>query len=571
MMKMGPGLILPLAGQGVHGACSTRTAGPARTPDSARDRAFFAWHARCASSGMTALPRATHVRRYAEIASLLVKYGRSDVVKAAGLHRDLGPLHALTPRSGATPDDLVHDLERMGPTFVKIGQMLSTRPDLLPAPHVEALAKLQDKVEPVPFEEIERIVSEELCAGVATVFAAFDVEPIASASLGQVHRAVLHDGREVAVKVQRPGVRERVTLDLEVLDEVAAMVDAHTDFGRRWATRDIVGQFRDMLLRELDYRLEARNLVTLGRNLAEFDLLVVPQPHGAYTSPRVLTMDHVHGWKITDVGPLSHVDVDGEAIADQLFRAYLKQILVDGFLHADPHPGNVFLTRDRRLALLDLGMVARVPQEEREQLLKLVVAVSKGEGEHAADVAAQIGKPLPWFDRAGFRRDVAELVTWNEGLALHEVEVGRVVMEIATLSGRNGLRVPPDLALVGKALLSLDKIGRTLDPDFDPNAAVREHAAELVTRRMKADMSLVGILPSLFDARQLLEGLPGNANRILKSLADHEFKVTVEAIDEDRLISGLQKIANRITLGLVLASLVVGAALLMRVETSFRR
>ena len=507
--------------------------------------------------------------RYADVARLLIKYGRSDLVRSFDVEEVFQKETKEPPERPGDPEELARELEKLGPTFVKLGQLLSTRPDLLPTRYIEALAKLQDDLEPFPYEDVVRIVEEELGGRISKLFASFERVPLASASLGQVHHAVMRDGRHVAVKVQRPGIRERMSEDLEMLAELAEFVDEHSELGRRWEFAGLVAQFRESLVRELDYRQEARNLETLARHLEGLDRIVVPLPVADFTSSRVLTMDFVRGLKVTSVSPLRRVDLDGAALSEQLFRAYLEQILVHGFFHADPHPGNVFLTDDDRVALIDLGMVAHVSPHLRDQLLKLIIAISNGMGDEAAEVAWQIGEPLPDADRDGVRREIAALVAWNEGLTVKDIQVGRVVLEITRLSGAHGLRVPADLAMLGKALLNLDKVARTLHPGFDPNASVRRNAAEIASRRMKDGLTPESFLASIVDARDFLKALPQHLNKILESIANNELKITVDAIDEDRLISGMQKIANRITLGLILASLVVGAALVMRIETSF--
>src|SRR4029453_78711 len=324
----------------------------------------------------------------------------------------------------------------------KIGQLLSTRADVLPIAYIEALARLQDDVEPFSFAEVERIVSEELQTRISKAFAEFAAIPIAAASLGQVHRAVLRDGRIVAVKVQRPGVREQILEDLEAFTEIAQLLDRHFEAGRLYQFEKMVEEFRKTILRELDYKREAQNLITLRENLEEFERIVVPAPVLDFTTGRVLTMDFVFGQKITALSPLEKIDIEGALLADELHRAYLKQILIDGFFHADPHPGNVFLTDDRRLALIDLGMVGWISSGMQESLLKLLLAISEGKGEDAAEQAAEIGDKLDTFDEREFRRRVVELVGEYENARLEQIQVGRVVMEVSRASADAGMRLP---------------------------------------------------------------------------------------------------------------------------------
>src|SRR5688572_12055077 len=324
---------------------------------------------------------ATHLKRYKEIAALLWKYGRSDLAGQMNSSREFGPADLPEPTStDAKPEQLADDLEAMGPTYVKLGQVLSGRPDLLPAAYLKALTRLQNSVKPFPYEEVEQIVITELGVRISKAFSRFDPAPIAAASLGQVHLAALRDGRPVVVKVQRPNIRQQIANDFEVLAEIAAFLDAHTEMGKRYRFASVLEEFRLTILHELNYEREAQNLVTVGANLAEFPLITVPQPVTDYSSPSVLTMDYVRGQKITKLSPLARIDINGATLAEQLFRAYLKQVLVDGLFHADPHPGNVFITEDGRLALLDLGMVGRTAPGMQEKLLKLLLAVAEGRG-----------------------------------------------------------------------------------------------------------------------------------------------------------------------------------------------
>ena len=515
--------------------------------------------------------KAGHLGRYRDIARLLIRYGRSDLVRQAGIEdvpeeKDQAkdtPLAELSER-------FAKDLEALGPTYIKIGQLLSTRADLLPKPFLDALARLQDNVAPFPYEQLEQIVTTELGVRISKAFASFEREPLAAASLGQVHRATMRDGRQVAVKVQRPGIREQIVTDLEALAEIAEFADKHTEAGRKYGYALIVEEFRKCLLRELDYRLEARNQATLRENLAGFDHIVVPAVIEDYSTALVLTTEFVKGEKVTDLGPLGQIDVDGALLADELFRAYLQQILVDGFVHADPHPGNVILTEDGRIALLDIGMVTRVSPGLQEKLLQLVMAISEGHGDDAATIAIKIGEERDGSDEAEFRRRVCEMVAENRDSKMGQIHIGKVVLAITRVSGDCGFRVPSELTMLGKTLLNLDQVGRTLDPKFDPNATIRRRSAELTQRRMRQSVSAGNLLGTLIEAKDFVERLPSRVNKILDNIANNQISVKVDAIDEELLLEGFQKVANRITVGLVIAAMIVGAAMLMRIETPWK-
>ena len=512
--------------------------------------------------------RPDRVKRYAGVARLLWKYGRSDVVRQAGLEDALEDEER--PEGTAEAGELAADLERLGPTYVKLGQLLSTRADLLPVAWLEDLARLQDDVEQIPFADVETVVEAELEVRISKAFSRFDPEPLAAASLGQVHYAELRDGRRVAVKVQRPDVRERIREDLEAFEEIAGFLDQHTEWGERIEFSGLVEEFGTTLRRELDYRQEAAHLETFAENLKEFDRIVIPRPIEDYSTDRVLTMEFIDGRKVTAFGPLARLELDGEPLADQLFEAYLKQVLVDGLFHADPHPGNVFVTVDGRLGLIDLGMVSRVPRGMRERLLKLVLAVGEGDGGTAADAALDMGETIPErLDERELRRRVGELVGRVEHATVADLEVGKVVMEISAIAMQCGVRVPRELTMLGRALLSLDAVARVLAPDFDPNAAIRRHAAELTRRRMTKDFSPGAVFRSALETAEMIQEMPARLNRILGLLANNELAIRVDSLDERTLIEGFQKVANRIAAGLVLAALIVGAAMLMRVQTDF--
>jgi ubiquinone biosynthesis protein len=503
--------------------------------------------------------------RYRDFARFFAKYRHAEFVTHAGLEPNAGELTA----DAAEAQAFARDLEKLGPTFIKLGQLLSTRADLLPPAYLEALARLQDNVGPFPYADVERIVQEELGVRLSKAFEAFDQEPLAAASLGQVHRAVLRGGREVAVKVQRPNVRERVVKDLDALDEVAAFLERFSPTTRALDATGVLEEFRRTILSELDYREEARNLVTLAHQLRDFDRIVVPLPIDDYTTARVLTMDYIHGTKITSVSPLEWTEMDGAELAEDLFRAYLQQILVDGVFHADPHPGNVFLTPDHRLALIDLGMVGRVSGSLQDRLFRLMLAIADGRGDEAASIVMTIGDKEDDFDEMRMRRVIIEMVGRYQHVAAKELNVGRVMLEVARAGTSNGLRMPPELALLGKTLLNLDEIGRVLDPDFDVNASMRRNATRLMQRRFLKTATQANVFSTALELRDFAERLPSRMNRILDALAGNDLRLKIEVIDHGSIIDGLQKVANRIALGLVLAALIVGAAMLMQVQTRF--
>src|SRR5690242_19175143 len=511
------------------------------------------------------------LKRYKDVAMLLIKYGRSDLISAAGLENSVLPDEIAEEKGAAAPaEELAKDLEKLGPTFIKLGQLLSTRADLLPGPYLDALSRLQDQIEPFPYEQVERIVAGEIGVRLSKAFAEFDPVPLAAASLAQVHRAWMRDGRAVVVKVQRPGIRELIVGDLEALGEMAHFLDEHTELGRRYEFENMLVNLRQSLLRELDFTIEANNLHNISENLLEFEQIVIPQPIDDYTTTRVLTMEFIAGKKITALNPLRLLEVDGASLADELFSAYLKQFLVDGLFHADPHPGNVFITDDDRIALLDLGMVGRVSRTFQDNLLRLLLAISEGRGDAAAEAAVRMGEAKEGFDRRIFDRRIAELVTENSDAILSRQNAGRVTLEITKVAADCWFRLPSEFTMIAKALLNLDRVVYSLDPTFDPNVVIRERANEILEQNIVKSLAPNNLLSGVVDLKEFAEKFPPRVNRILDQIGNNELRIKVDTIDEKIVLEGLQKIANRITLGLVVAALIVGAAMLMRVDTSFR-
>lgn len=460
----------------------------------------------------------------------------------------------------ADAEKFTSSLEKLGPTFIKFGQLLSTRQDLLPQAYTEALSRLQDDVEPIPAETVRGRIEESLGTSVGSLFSEFDDAPLAAASLAQAHRAVTRTGRDVVVKVLRPGVREKVREDLDSLAELARFADENTPIGPRLGASRMLAQFRRSMADELDYIKEAANLAAFAELVADEEHLEVPTSIADYSTDDVLTLEFVPGRKITDIGRIGMLDVDGSTLATSLFRFMLKTMLVDGVLHADPHPGNLFLTPENRIALLDLGMVVRLPTGVRTSLVKLLVAIGDSDGEVAATILADMGHPTEDFDAAAFRTDVSHLITSTLALGPH-LQAGNVLMQLARLSGTHGLRPPSEMSMVAKALLNLDRTTKHLDPDFTPLDAIRDNLPTVLAAGMKpsAGQMLLGTL----EGKEFVERLPRRANRLLDALAAGELSLKVDAFDESRVLMVLQQVSNRLSAALILSAITISAALLI--------
>lgn len=510
------------------------------------------------------------VDRYVKFIRFVVNYWNSDIFSHTADRVVAGESETDEQKSDyEKPKELAEDLKSMGPTYVKLGQLLSTRPDLLPDHYLDALSDLQDDVESIPFAQVREIVEEEIGMRISKAFKSFDESPLGSASIGQVHKAELQDGRKVAVKIRRPGVKKSFLEDLNTLKEVTDIAVKHIDAAKRYALDEVLEEFRFMLLNELDYSREAENLTALGANLKDFKNLFVPQPISDYSSSRILTMDFVDGQKVTALGPMKMLETDFTTVVDELVEAYLKQIVLDGFAHADPHPGNIHLTSDNQLALMDLGMVARFSGAIQESILKLMVAISQYDGEEVSSALLEMSRYDNSADLENFKKKITRLVLDNQNRKVKDMQTGRLIIQMNRIAANSGIKIAVELNILGKILLNMDKIVSTLSPNYDLQNTISKNVEKMMMEKVKSELKPRNFFAKALEAKRLAEDLPSRLNTITENLAENRFEIKVRAIDEQSLTSGFQKVANRITLGLIIASLIIGAALLMRVPTTF--
>jgi predicted unusual protein kinase regulating ubiquinone biosynthesis (AarF/ABC1/UbiB family) len=508
------------------------------------------------------------IARSAQIIAFLLKYRGAGVF--TGIDLDNATTGMEPPEHvEVDAEQFVDDLEALGPTFIKIGQALSTRPDMVPPAYITALQRMQDEVSPVPFEIVRAVFETEIGVRMNKVFDAVDEVPIGSASLAQVHRAVLRDGREVAVKIQRPFVAEQVRMDLDTIASFAGKADRITDIGRRLRFADWVHEFRKTLFAELDYRVEAENLERFSEHFEDYPELFCPQPVRDLCSTRVLTMDLVRGVKVTAISGVRRTEQDMGLLGKALMQGYLDQMFVHGEIHADPHAGNMLVTEDGRLGLFDLGMIAHVPPKQRERLLKLLFAAVDGRGEEVANETIAMGTRLESFDEERFMREIGQVVS---RYAAHShsgsQSEGRLMLELVALSTACGLRSPPELSLLGKTLLNLEQVAHALDPHLDVKRVVERHLEHVMRERLKKSLSPSNIASELIEVQALLRESPRKVSDLLSLLAENRMQVRVDGLGDSPLMESLQKIANRISAGLVTAALIVASAMMMRVDTA---
>ena len=519
--------------------------------------------------------KARDIGAYRDLLVLFTRYGRKDFrlsfAREDIIVGDEGD-ETMEPDVARRARAFAESLKRMGPTYVKFGQVLSTRPDIVPPEYIAELESLQDSVEPFSFAEVERIVEEELGVRISKAFETFESTPLAAASLGQAHRAVLRDGTDVVVKVQRPNVREQVREELSMFHDIAHSLDQHSEIARRLNLVGAIEQARITLTNELNYLQEARNADVLRHNLASFPQIYIPRVMHDMTTTRVLTTELVRGRKVSKLTPLALVEHDYAELAGVLLRAYLKQVCVDGFWHSDPHPGNIFI-RDvggtTQVVLLDFGQVSHISYELQDEIIKLLLAISSNRGHEVADACARMSEVQEGFDATRFVKDISTVVANFHDADVHQLNAGQLLFSVIAIANNNGLKAPAELAMLAKTLLHLDGITKKLDHDFDPERVIRGYAEELIAQKLMQKFNPRNFYPALLDLNQLVLDLPHRAREILDQTAAGRLTVAIKLTQAEVFLAGIHKIANRITVGAVVAALLLSSTMLMRVPSRF--
>jgi ubiquinone biosynthesis protein len=509
--------------------------------------------------------------RVETLAAILARHGFGDLLRRVGLGRVLHRAGSATQLarmeawiSQPAPVRVRHALEEMGPCFVKLGQVLATRVDLFPPEWIAEFSRLQNAVPAVPFEALCGEMEATLGCTPSSAFLAIDSTPLAAASIAQVHRARLHDGREVVVKVRRPGIRRVVEADLRLLQYVARRIEARFPELRRFHPVGMVRQFRDSLMRELDLAAECRNAERIAASFADDPRMLVPAVHWPYTNERMNVQDFVDGLPVADLAALEQAGVDRKEVARIGAQFVLKMMLEDGFFHADPHPGNVFVLRDGRIAVIDFGMVGRLSQARRVEVVRLLFGLVERDAGRVSEVL------LDWAGSADvdidqLMLDIDAFIDRYHGLPLAELDLAGMLLEVTVLLRQHRLALPADLALLIKVCLTLDGLGRRLDPGFDMARQARPFLRRAMASRYRPTVLARGGISAMADALELIASVPRELRRLLRmARAGGGWRVQVDGLRE--LSKDVSHSANRLAGSMVIAALIVGSSITMTVE-----
>jgi len=512
-----------------------------------------------------------HANRYRQILTVLFKYGFGDLIDRLKVaqYLEIG-MQMVSRKRRERVEKLTKServrmaLEELGPTFVKMGQILSTRPDLIPVEFIRELSKLQDRVPPFPFSQVEEIIETEIKSPIEKIFEKFDEVPLAAASIGQVHWARLKSGEDVIVKVQRPGVQMTIEVDLEILLHLATLMERHVEDLEIHRPTKIVEEFSRTLEKEIDYTIEASNAERFARQFVGNSSVYVPRILREVSTKRVLTMEYIDGIKASEINKLDEKGFDRKIIASRGADLILEQIFKSGFFHADPHPGNISILPDNVVCYLDFGMMGRVDRYARRNFADIVSAYVGRDESKMADVLMRIVEWDEEPDRRVLERDIADFVELYLYKPLKELRIEDLFHQLLELITRHQLQLPPDMFLMVKALAQVEGLGLVLDPDFDMTEKVAPFIKRLKLERFSPKQVVGDFLDSGGGLIQLLKEIPGELRDILKQVRQGKASIGFEHKGLEKLIFALDRSSNRIAFAVVVASLIIGSSLVIR-------
>ncbi len=512
-----------------------------------------------------------HLGRVREIVTVLLNHGFAEDVDRLRLMRYFNWWRRVFRRRRPAPKPLApraqrirEALEELGPTFIKFGQVGSTRPDLLPADLIAELTRLQERVPSFPSEEAMRQFEEQIGRSVDDAFADFDELPLASGSLGQVHRATLRDGSQVAVKIRRPGVVSDIERDLSLLSELAHLAQKHIPEVEFVDPVGLVEQFSRTIRREVNFSREARTIDNFRRLFRNDATLFVPAVHWDFTNEAVLTMEFIDALGVGDQQALRAHGICPEQIAANGAHIFMKQVFELGFFHGDPHPGNIRVLPDGVVCLLDYGMTGRLDDEKREQLIDLFVSVSRQDVRNVVRLVETIGQPFKEIDEALLQSDVRDFVETYYDVSFERLNVGNMLTDFVKVLAIHSIRLPADLMLLIRVLVTLEGVGRDLDPRFNLAEHLAPYVQQLVRDRYNPREIVSRFLEDAREMAGVLHALPGQLGQTLEKLGRDDLQIKMQHNDLDRMTTEIDRSGNRVVIGLILAALIVASSLIIR-------
>jgi ubiquinone biosynthesis protein len=516
---------------------------------------------------MNIVPSTKNLSRYQEIITVLARHGFGWLAAELKLRGLLPLAQRLSPtgvaESNVQATHLRLAFEELGTTFIKLGQVLSTRADLLSSEYIAELVKLQDATPPVPYEQIVAVFEAELAASPEDIFVAFDPTPIASASIGQVHAARLSGGEDVVVKIQRPGVAALVDRDLDILLDLAGLVAEHTDFGRDYDVLGLAQEFAFSLRCDLNYIREGQNADRFRQAFANDPDLHIPQVYWDYTTERVIVLEKLEGIKVNDLAALETADINRQRIAANSVRLMLEEMFVHGFFHADPHPGNLYVLADGRIGMMDFGMVGRLDEMLQESLTRLFLALSKGDSERMIDELITSGIAQGQINRKTLKRDLDHMIACYANGSVEDLAAARIFNELTGLAQRHHLQLPSDLVLMTKVMAISEGLGLQLDPDFQFIPFAQPYLERYWLQRHSPWQMGEKVVEGILEMTEFSLTFPRRLTRLVTQLERGELGAHVEVRGVERYLAEMQAMANRLAMSILIGALIIGLSQFM--------
>ena len=513
-----------------------------------------------------------HISRYREVANVLIKHGFGFLFDKVSLRNILGfwkpkPHIETEVEIYSRPQRLRMALEELGPTYVKLGQLLSIRPDLLAADYIIELEKLQNSVPPFSFHEVLEVLARA-DLNIERDFTSFNEAPIAAASIAQAHEAYLKTGQRVVVKVQRPGIDKTIETDLQILADLSALLEKRTSWGRFYHITEVVDELAQAIRNELDFMQEGRNADIFTMNFRNERSVKIPKIFWAFSSRKVLTMEYVGGIKISDFTALKQANMDGKTIANKLVHALFKQIFEYGFFHADPHPGNIAISSEQKIIFYDFGQVGMVDELLKEQCVDLLVSMMRYDVYGVTQALLTIAIGSQGVNREELSRDVARLEQKYYGLPMSQIKLGESLAELLELSTRYRVRIPPELSLMVKMLMTIESLVVQLDPQLSIVDIAEPYGRKVMMKRYSPKHIAENTAGMALDYGRLIKQFPRDVENILRIISDGQLKVNMEHSNLNRLSSKLDIMSNRLSVAIIIASIIIGTALIMEKTNS---
>ena len=515
-----------------------------------------------------------NIKRSREIVGVLIKHGLGYVFDQPQMERYLDISNKFFQRKGADKTLEKYTLEQrtrmaledLGPAFIKLGQVVSTHPDLASPEMIEELSKLQDKISPIPTEIIKSEIESELHRPVEELFASFNEKPLAAASLSQVHKARLKTGEVVAVKVQRPGITATVENDISILYELVGLLESKWAKAASYSPKEFVDEFADTIRAEMDFSLEAKNAEKFAANFKDVPRVKIPEVYRDFTTPKILVTEFIAGVKISKVAKIDGERFDKHLVAASGMDMTLRQIFVDGFFHGDLHPGNIFVMPGNVIALIDFGMVGRLDRETMRSLSDVLMSLTKLNAEGIVKGLERMEIIGVDTDTRKFKKEINRLIDRYYGLELHEMRVGEILTDVMEVIRKNNIRIPSEFALLFKTLITAEGTARGLDPDFDMVAHIQPFVREMVKKKYSPEKILKDSGNFAENAIDVIRKMPDNVDWLFRSLKQGKLFIGLEHHGLEKMDATIDRASNRLSLSLIISAMIVGSSLIMTVD-----